>query len=124
MSQKGNIMFAMSCVCGPEASAEGDRLLASHAAWVEKTHHRSGDLELLSYNTAKCPEYSNPLDPSSPPTGNMVFTLYEVYKNPAGLGDHWAQAQASWQDFGAMLAWCGANSGRFIHGPAIEHSLW
>lgn len=124
MSQKENTMFTMMFIAGPEYKAEGDKLFASHAKWMEMTHHRDGELALLSYNVAKAPEYANPLDPSSEPTVNTVFTLCEVYKNPAGLADHWKQAQANWADFGALMAWAGKVKVTALHGSAIEHSLW
>ena len=124
MSQKGNTQFAMMFTATPADVAEGEKLLASHAAWMEKTHHLDGDLQLLNYNVAKSPEFSNPLDPSSAPTGNTIYTLYEVYKNPEGLGDHWKQAQESWTDFPAMLAWAAKTNVKVLHGAPIEHSLW
>lgn len=45
-----------------------------------ETHARDGDKSLLSYNIAKGPETSNPLDPSSEPTGNTCYALNEVYE--------------------------------------------
>lgn len=124
MSHQGKILFSMTCVAGPDAAAEGKRLLASHAEWVARTHHREGELELLSYNNTQAPEFSNALDPSSAPTGNTIFMICEVYQNPEGLADHWKQAMESWADFGAMMNWATQNNARALHGPAIEHALW
>jgi hypothetical protein len=124
MSQKGSTMITMMFTAGPEAIAEGDRIFASHAKWMKKTHARHGELALLRYNVAKGPEHSNPLDPSSTTTGNTIFTLYEVYKNPEGLEDHWKQAPESWLDFDAMMDWASKVKLTVMHGSAIEHSLW
>jgi hypothetical protein len=124
MSQKGNIMFSMTFIVGPENKAEGETFLASHAKWMEKSHHKVGELALLSYNIAKSPEYTNPMDPTSAPTGNTIYTLCEVYKNPEGLADHWKQTQANWADFGAMVAWSGKVKTTILHGSPIEYSLW
>lgn len=117
-------MFTMMFTASPDATAEGDRLFASHAKWLGKTHHKEGDLQLLSYNVTKSPEYSNPLDPSSKPTGNMIYTINEVYKNAEGLADHWKQAPATWEDFGALMAFAGKVKFSMSHGSPIIHSLW
>ena len=62
----------------PELVAEGDRIFASHAAFMEATHHREGDLALLSYDISKGPEFNNMLDPNSGPSGSTYFVLTEV----------------------------------------------
>ena len=62
----------------PELVAEGDRIFASHAAWMEESHHRDGELALLIYDISKGAEYSNMLDPTSEPTGSTYFVLSEV----------------------------------------------
>lgn len=117
-------MITMMFIASPENQAEGERIFASHAKWMEKTHHKDGDLAMLSYNFAKSPEFSNPLDPSTKPTGNIVYTICEVYKNPAGVTDHWKQGQATWSDFGALMTWIGKVKLTIMHGSPIEYSLW
>ena len=100
------LSFRLSCLivkltfvftATPDQVAEGDRLFASHAPWMERTHPREGDLALLHYNVVKGPELSNPLDPYSRPTGNTCFVLDEVYETPAGLDDHWKQGAGNWE---------------------------
>jgi hypothetical protein len=117
-------MITMMFIASPDNQAEGERIFASHAKWMEKTHHKDGDLAMLSYNFAKSPEFSNPLDPSTKPTGNIVYTICEVYKNPAGVTDHWKQGQATWSDFGALMTWIGKVKLTIMHGSPIEYSLW
>jgi hypothetical protein len=124
MSQKGNIMITMMFTVDPENIEEAERIFASHAKWMEKSHHRVGDLALLQYNIAKSQEYSNPLDPTSDPTGNTIYTLYEVYKKPEGIADHWKQGQENWEDFGAMMEWAGKVKLNVMHGTPINYSLW
>jgi hypothetical protein len=103
---------------------EIDRLVASHAAWMAETHHRSGPKALLSYNFSKGPELSNPLDPSSSSTGSTRYVLSEVYESAAGIQDHWEQAQKSWRDFGAMAGIIGECKAQTLHGGTIVQSLW
>lgn len=124
MAQKGNTMITMVFTVGPADVSEGDRIFTSHAKWMEKTHHKDGELEMLSYNVAKGIEYVNPLDPSSKPTGNVIFSLCEVYKKPEGLADHWKQGQETWEDFNAMMSWATKGKLTVMHGVPIIHSLW
>lgn len=123
MSQKGNTQVTFIFTSTADHVAEGDRIFASHAEWIKRTHHRDGELELLSYNVVKGPELSNPLDPASAPTGNTSFVLAEVYKSPAGLAEHWRTAD-TWQDFGAFVEWAGKQDVAVLHGSPVVHSHW
>jgi len=124
MSHKGKTQVTFIFTASPQQVAEGDRLFGSHADWMEKTHYRDGDLALLHYNVVKGSELSNPLDPSSEPTGNTCFVLDEVYEKPAGLADHWQKGAESWADFNAFLAWAGEVDVAVLHGSPVTHSLW
>jgi len=124
MTHKGKTQISFIFTVAPGLVAEGDRIFASHAAWMEKTHYREGDLALLVYNVVKGAELSNPLDPSSGPSGNTCFTLTEVYATPAGLEDHWKQGAESWEDFGAFMEWAGKVKVAVLHGSPVIHSLW
>ena len=104
--------------------AEGDRLFATHAEWMARSHHKEGPLALLSYNVAKGPELANPLDPSSSPTGNTSYVLHELYESQAGLDDHWRRGPQEWSDFGALVAWAGGCKVTALHGSPVIQSLW
>lgn len=123
MSHAGKTQIAFIFTASPDQVAEGDRLFTSHAAWMEKTHHQDGARALLAYNVAKGPELSQPLDPSSKPTGNICFTLTEVYESPEGIADHWQQAP-TWPEFSDFVAWAGSVEFKVMHGAPIVHSLW
>ncbi len=124
MSHQGKTQVTFIFTATPNLVAEGDRLFASHASWMAKTHHREGNLALLHYNVVKGPELSNPLDPSSASTGNTCFVLDEVYETPAGLEDHWRQGAGNWEDFGAFMEWAGKTKVAVLHGSPVIHSLW
>jgi hypothetical protein len=124
MSHQGKTQITFIFTVGPDQVEEGDRIWASHAEWMEQTHHREGELTLLSYNIVKGPELSNPLDPSSEPTANTCFVLSEVYEAPAGLEDHWKQAAESFEDFNAFVEWAGNAEVAVLHGSPVVHSLW
>ena len=124
MSHQGKTQLTFIFTATPDQVAEGDRLFASHAPWMERTHPREGDLALLHYNVVKGPELSNPLDPSSAPTGNTCFVLDEVYETPAGLADHWKKGAETWDDFGAFVSWASSVKVAVLHGSPVIHSLW
>jgi hypothetical protein len=124
MAQKGKVQLAYVISAPPSEVAEGDRLFKSHAAWMESTHHRSGDTALLSYNVSKAPELSNAFDPGSAPTGNTCFLLVEVYDSPAGVTDHFTQAGESWKDFPALGKWLEKCKVTGVPAATIFNSLW
>jgi quinol monooxygenase YgiN len=124
MSHQDKVQLTIVFTATPDLVAEGERIFNSHAAWMERTHHRDGDQALLSYDLSKGAELSNPLDPSSEPTGNTQFCLSEVYESQAGIDDHWQQAMQSWDDFSSMVEWAQKCNPTTVHSAGILHSLW
>ncbi|MDH3223794.1 MAG: hypothetical protein OEO23_08760, partial [Gemmatimonadota bacterium] len=121
---RGKIQLAFVIVAPAHLEEEGDRLFRSHAPWMEATHHREGEKALLSYSVAKAPELSNPMDPSSEPTGKVCFILSEVYETAAGIADHFKRAESSWADFPAVGAWMAQCSVTGVPAAPIISSLW
>ena len=124
MAHNEKTQLLITWVAGPDKVAELDRLGESHGSWMAKTHDREGSNALLSYNLSKGPELENPLDPSSKSTGNTRYVLSEVYESPAGIGNHWREAQESWSDFGAMVEMLGGCNPQTLHAGSIAQSLW
>ena len=62
--------------------------------------------------------------PGSENTGNTRYALSEIYESPDGIADHWQQAQASWDDFAAMVEMIGGCSPQSLHAGEIAASLW
>ena len=83
MSQLGKSHLMIMWTVGADDVAEGDRIFASHGPWM-KGHPREGDAALLEYTVSKGPELSNPLDPSSEPTGRTIFVLDETTSRRPG----------------------------------------
>lgn len=107
----------------PEArEADGDALFVKHKAWIQRTH---GPLGLLFYSVTKNKEVSVPLDPSSEPTGRIIFSLNEVYTAPAGLMKHWAMAKTECDFFEEFVAFFTAEGSTVLamHGAPVIHSL-
>jgi hypothetical protein len=124
MATQGKTQLLITFVASADKVDEIDRLAASHGSWMAETHHRDGPKALLSYNFSKGPELENPLDPTSSETGNTRYVLNEVYESPAGVADHWGQAQESWKDFAAMVEIIAICSPQTLHAGSIAHSLW
>lgn len=124
MAHKGNILLNFVITAPEDAVEEGKRLFASHGPWMARTHHRDGNRALLAYDVAIAPELSNPLDGSSEPTGRTCFVLTEVYETEAGVQDHFAQAEASWDDFPALMEWLGRCEVSGFPAGSIVNSLW
>ena len=124
MANQGKSQLLITFVATPEKVDAVDRLVASHAAWMAETHHRDGSKALLSYNFSKGPELVNPLDPGSEATSNTRYVLDEIYESPDGIADHWQQAQASWDDFGALVETITACSPQSLHNGQVAASLW
>ena len=124
MAYHGKTQLTFVIVAPPDQVDEGNRIFRSHAPWMEATHHRTGAKALLSYNVSKAPELSNPMDPSSTPTGNTCFILTEIYETEAGVADHFAQATASWKDFPALGKWLEKCKVTAVPAAPIINSLW
>ncbi len=124
MAHKGKTQLMLLIISPPDQAEEGDRLFRSHAPWMEATHHRDGDKALLSYNLSRTPELSNPMDPSSAPTGNTCFILSEIYETEAGVADHLQQAESSWQEFPEIVKWMEKCTVMGASAAPIINSLW
>ena len=107
MSHQGKVQITLFVVAPQDQVAKGERIWRSHAAWMERTHHREGEAALLRYNLSRAPALSDPTSPNSEPTGSMCFILTEVYESEAGVADHFKQADENWEDFGAANEWLG-----------------
>jgi hypothetical protein len=120
VSQIGKTHLVIMFTVAAEDVAEGDRIFASHGQWMEG-HPREGDVALLDYTVSKGPELSNPLDPSSEPTGRTIFVLNEYYESPAGIARHWQDSADNWPDMSAVLAWGAKAEVATLHnGTAVQ----
>ncbi len=124
MSHEGKTQITFIFTVSPNLVGEGDRIFASHAAWMAGSHYREGDLALLRYNVTRGPEASNPMDPSSERTENTCFVLMEVYATPDGLADHCKQGSEGWQDFNAFVEWASSCKITTLQQGEVIHSLW
>ncbi len=123
MSHMGKSHLIIMFTVGPDDVAEGDRIFASHGEWM-KGHTREGDEALLDYSISKGPELSNPMDPSSEPTGKTIFVIDEYYASPAGIARHWQDAGENWPDMAAAMAWSAKGTVATLHNGTAVQALW
>jgi hypothetical protein len=123
MSFMGKTHLVIMYTVKAEDVPEWDRIFASHAEWM-KDHPREGDTALLSYTISKGPELSNPLDPSSEPTGKTVYLLDEYYESPAGVTRHWQDAIDNWADFDAIVSAASRATVATLHSGTVVQALW
>jgi hypothetical protein len=102
---------------------KGTASLRTMPEWI-KGHPRDGDLALPGYTISKAPELSNPLDPSSEPTGKTTFVIDEYYASPAGIANHW-QETPGWSEMssGAAPAWMNSATVVTLHNGAVVQAL-
>ena len=124
MSNKDKIMIAMQVIAGAEEVEEAKALFASHAEFMKATHHREGELKLISYDVSHTPEFLDPLSPNPTPSGNTIFLMVEVYETMAGVEDHWRLGMQQWADIGQMMNFMEKCKVTIFHGANIVHSLW
>lgn len=114
----GKAHYFMAFKCAAEHEAEGDRVFARHAEWMERTHPKEGDEALLQYTVSKR------LDGE----GNVLFLLSEVYETPAGIENHYHLAHEEEEGSGYVLPLYRAFRAKcetIGHGASdVVHSLW
>jgi len=112
----GRTQWSFMFVCSADLEAEADRLFASHAAWMQRTHHRDGEKELLQYTVTKGPHPER--------DDAVIYAITEIYQSPAGPEDHSKQAHENWEDLPALQALVGQSEGPWAINGTIQHSLW
>ena len=122
MSHLGKSHLVIMITVWRDDEAEGDRIFTSHGEWM-KGHPRERDVALLDYTISKGPELSNPLDPSSEPTGKTIFVIDEYYESPAGIANHWQQT-SNWPEFPTAVAWMAKATIVTLHNGFVVQGLW
>ena len=72
----GRTQWSLMFVCPADLEPEADRVFASHAEWMQRTHHREGEKALLQYTVTKGPHPER--------DDAVVYAMTEVYRSPAG----------------------------------------
>ena len=101
-----------------------EEVIATHAAWMREMHSLEADgrIHLVDYHVAKTEEMNNLLDPSEGKTGNILYSINEVYVEKDGIDQHMGKAM-QWehiQDFVGTLTEYGKV---LIGGGTVIHSM-
>ena len=127
-SKPGYRTFNFSFVVSADKEKEWDEAFESHGEWMRGTHSlivkpdpTYGMLgTLVDYYISKAPEMNNPLDPNEGTTGNLIYTLNEVYTRPEGTEAH-MEAAPSWKSFEKFLGLVGESQATMVmHGEVIQ----
>ena len=116
---EGKTVISMTVAVKGDMESLADEVFRKHKDFMKRTHHALG---LLSYNVGKNKEFSNPMDPTSEPTGRIVYSLHEVYTTPEGLAKHW-ELGAKEPFFGDFLKVCTGEGNTMVlqqGAPAVQ----
>ena len=127
-SRMGQKTFNFSFIVSADKEKEWDEACESHGAWMRETHCLAVKADptygmlgtLVDYHISKAPEMKNPLDPSEGTTGNLIYTLNEVYTRPEGTEAH-MDAAPTWKSFDSFLDLIASSKATMVmHGDVIQ----
>jgi hypothetical protein len=77
--------------------------IRAHAGFMRANHSLDDSkIQLIHYYVSKAEEFNNPADPEAGTTGNMLYTINEVYVHPDGIGQH-MEAVMKWDGVEGFL---------------------
>ena len=98
MVKNGQRTFNLNVKVPGAAVAKVEAVIKTHAKWMRDNHSYDGSkIQLVHYYVSKSDELVNFADPSEGTTGNVLFSINEVYVHPEGIGQH-LDAAGSWPD--------------------------
>ena len=92
-----------------------------HAKWMRDTHsYDESKIQLVHYYVSKSDELVNFTNPDEGTTGNVLFSINEVYVHPEGIGQH-LDAAGAWPDAAGFFGVLGKyGKVLVINGEVIE----
>ena len=101
--QTGQKTFNFALKASVADAPKVEEAIKVHAQWMRE-HHSYDDskIKLLHFYVSKAEELNNPIDPSQGTTGNVLYSINEVYAHPEGIGQHMEKAKV-WDYFGSFL---------------------
>jgi hypothetical protein len=123
-SQNGQLTFNFALCVPTDKAAEVEEMIATHAKWMRETHsvEADGKIHLVDYHVAKSEELKNLLDPTEGTTGNILYSINEVYVEPDGIDQHMAQGM-QWEHFEAFAGTIMQYGKVLIGGGTVIHSM-
>ena len=123
-SKNGQLTFNFALSVPADKAEEVEEMIATDAAWMRETHSLEADgrIHLVDYHVAKAEEMKNLLDPSEGTTGNILYSINEVYVESDGIDRHMAQGM-QWEHFMAFAGTIMEYGKVLIAGGSIIHSM-
>ena len=123
-SKNGQLTFNFALSVPADKTEAVEEVIATHAVWMRETHSLEADgrIHLVDDHVAKAEEMNNLLDPSEGKTGNILYSINEVYVEKDGIDQHMGKAM-QWehiQDFVGTLTEYGKV---LIGGGTVIHSM-
>ena len=98
MIKNGQRTFNLNIKVPADTVADVEAEIKTHAKLMRDTHsYDDSKIQLVHYYVSKSDELVNFADPSEGTTGNVLFSINEVYVHPEGIGQH-LDAAGSWPD--------------------------
>ena len=98
MVKNGQRTFNLNMKVPADLVAKVEAEIKKHAKWMRNTHSYDGSkIQLIHYYVSKSDELVNFANPDEGTTGNVLFSVNEVYVHPEGIGEH-IDAAGSWPD--------------------------
>ena len=98
MVKNGQRTFNLNVKVPVDAVANVEAEIKTHAKRMRDNHsYDDSKIQLVHYYVSKSDELVNFADPSEGTTGNVLFSINEVYIHPEGIGQH-LDAAGSWPD--------------------------
>jgi hypothetical protein len=121
--QRGQRTFNFSIKTSIENVPAVESLIASHAKFMAE-HHSLDDtkIQLEHYYVSKAEELNNPANPEEGSTGNMLYSINEVYINASGIDEH-MQAAMQWADIENFLGLLGEHGQVLISNGEVIHTI-
>jgi hypothetical protein len=104
--KQGQRTFNFGLKTTKDNAEQVEKIISTHAAFMRENHSLDDSkIQVIHYYVSKSEEFNNPANPDEGTTGNMLYTINEVYVHPEGIGQHMEAAMA-WdgiQDFMELL---------------------
>ena len=119
----GQKTFNMNLKVSGDNVEKVEALIADHAVFMRENHSLDdAKIQLEHYYVAKSNEYNNPADPSEGTTGNVLYSINEVYTFAEGIGQH-MEAAMKWEGIGDFMELLGNHGEVVISGGDVIHTL-
>ena len=98
MVKNGQRTFNLNVKVPADVVSNVDAEIKTHAKWMRDNHsYDDSKIQLVHYYVSKSDELVNFANPDDGITGNVLFSINQVYVRPEGIGQH-LDAAGSWPD--------------------------